>query len=180
LSSEVIDVVVSALFTWCGVAGELALPLKFESPAYVAVRFFAPAVVDASEHEPADAAAVQTSVPSETVTLPVGVPAPGLFTVTLKFTVYDWPTTVGSGESPVIVVVVSAAFTSCGVVGVLALPAKFVSPAYVAVRFFAPALVNVTLHWPALAAAVHELVPSETVTFPVGNPEPGAFTATVY
>jgi hypothetical protein len=68
--------------TVCGSAADV-LPLKFEFPAYVAVRLFAPAVVKVSEQFPAATVPVQLTVPSLTVTLPVGVPVPGLFTVTL-------------------------------------------------------------------------------------------------
>src|SRR6187549_1970254 len=92
---------------------------------------------------PAATVPVQVSIPSLTVTLPVGVPLPGALTVTLKFTVTACPTFEGSGESLVIVVVVSALLTWCGVLGVDALPLKLASPAYVAVSDFAPALVNV-------------------------------------
>ena len=38
-------------------------------------------------------------VPSVTVTVPVGVPAPGATTLKVKPAVYDCPTTDGSGES---------------------------------------------------------------------------------
>jgi hypothetical protein len=44
---------------------------------------FAPAVVEVSEHWPVATVAVHVLLPSLTVTLPVGVPLPGLFTVTL-------------------------------------------------------------------------------------------------
>ena len=51
---------------------------------------------------------VHDSVPSLTVTFPVGVPAPGASTATLYCTVTGSPTTDGSGSSELIVVVVSA------------------------------------------------------------------------
>jgi len=50
-------------------------------------------------------------------------------TATLKFTVTAWPTTDGSGVSLVMLVVVFALSTWCGVPGVEALPLKFASPA---------------------------------------------------
>ncbi len=56
----------------------------------------------------------QESTPSETVTLPVGVPAPGVATVTEYCTVTVCPTALGSGLSLVIAVVVPAALTVCG------------------------------------------------------------------
>jgi hypothetical protein len=46
---------------------------KYESPAYVAVSDFAPVVAKAMEQLPAATVPVQLCVPSETVTLPVGV-----------------------------------------------------------------------------------------------------------
>src|ERR1041384_2516 len=143
-----------------------------------------PVAFKTSEHWPVATAALQVSPPPLTVTLtlPVGVPAPGLFTVTVHCTVTDCPGVDGSGLSDVIVVVVSALFTVCGVAGEEALPLLLVSPAYVAVRLLAPADVNVTSHCPAETAAVHWLVPSLTVTLPVsGVPrEPGALTATFH
>ena len=75
--------------------GRGVLPLKFGSPAYVAVRVLAPALVKVSEHWPAATVPVHEIVPSLTVTLPVGVPlarAPSDCTVT------DWPVTDGSGD----------------------------------------------------------------------------------
>ena len=65
------------------------------------------------------------STPSETVTLPLGVP---LADVTVKVTVTVWPTTDGSGRSLVIVVVVLAWLTVWAAPAEV-LPAKFVLPA---------------------------------------------------
>ena len=104
--SLVIVVVVLALFTrWVAVP---VLPMKLLSPAYVAVSVFEPALVDVSEQVPEATVPVQLLVPSLIVTLPVGVPVPGAFTLTLKLMVYAWPVTDGSGESLVMAVVVSA------------------------------------------------------------------------
>jgi hypothetical protein len=55
------------------------------------------------------------SVPSPTVTLPVGVPLPGALTLTVKFTVMGWLTIEGFGVWAVIVVVVLAGLTVCGI-----------------------------------------------------------------
>ena len=73
--------------TVCAAIGEL-LPLKLLSPAYVAVSVLLPVLVKVSEHWPAATVAVQETVPSLTVTFPVGVPLPPLG-VTLYCTVTD-------------------------------------------------------------------------------------------
>ena len=55
-------------------------PLKSSSPLYVAVSVLAPALVEARPQEPVATGTVQKlPVPSLTVTVPVGVPAPGAF-----------------------------------------------------------------------------------------------------
>ena len=72
----------------------------------------APAVVGIRGQLPAATEPVQLSVPSLTVTLPVGVPLPGATAVTVKFTGTGCPTTDGSGRSEVIAVVVLALFTT--------------------------------------------------------------------
>ena len=80
--SDVMVVVVAAVLTvWLSTADVLVL--KFASPAYTAVRVFAPELVKVIEQVPAATVPVQLSVPSETVTLPVSVPAPGGVTATL-------------------------------------------------------------------------------------------------
>src|SRR5215813_13619485 len=122
---------------------------------------------------------VQLSTPSLTVTLPVGVPAPGAAGATVKLTVTACPTSEGSGLSEVIAVVVSALSTVCAAAAEV-LPLKLASPAYVAVRLLALAAVKVSVHWPAATVPVHETAPSLTVTLPVGVPAPGALTATAY
>src|SRR5207302_696561 len=92
------------------------LPLKFVSPPYVATRDLFPAVVDVRLHVPRATAAKQVSVPSETVTLPVGVPAPGAVTATAHVTGYAWPTDVVAARAApfVMVVVVLALLIVCG------------------------------------------------------------------
>ena len=170
-----------ALLTVCALAGVEVLPVKFASPEYMAVRFLAPAVAKAIEQLPAPEVRlpVQLCVPSETVTLPVGVPVPGATTATVKLIGTGWPTQDGSGKSDVIVVVVLVVPTVCAVAGLETLPLKFVSPAYVAVRDFVPGVVNAIEQVPAAAVAVQLSVPSETVTLPVGVPLPGVATATL-
>src|SRR5690349_11583920 len=121
-------VVVSAFSTVCAAGAELGLALKPESPTYVAVSDFAPTEPNAIVHWPAATVAVHDWLPSLTVTLPVGVPAPGASTNTLKATVTCCPTTEGSGSSDAIDVVVSALFTWCGATADV-LPLKFASPA---------------------------------------------------
>ena len=73
--------VVSALLTVWDALAE-ALLLKFVSPAYVAVKEVMPGVVNVIVQEPAPTVPIQEFVPSETVTLPLGVPAPGAVTAT--------------------------------------------------------------------------------------------------
>jgi hypothetical protein len=67
----------------------LTLAAKFASPPYPAVNDFTPADVDTNEHEPAATAAEHDTEPSDTVTTPDGVPAPGATTLTLQPTTYD-------------------------------------------------------------------------------------------
>ena len=74
---------------------------------------------------PAATVPTQESTPSETVTLPVGVPVAD---VTVKLTVTAWPITDGSGRSLVMVVVVVVLLTGWATPAE-ALPAKFVLPA---------------------------------------------------
>jgi hypothetical protein len=173
--SDVIDVVVSAWLTVCDSVAD-TLPLKFESPAYVAVNDFAPALVNVMSHWPAATVAVHDKVPSLTVTFPVGVPPND---VTVYCTVTDSPTTEESGESDVIDVVVSHLSTVCGSVADT-LPLKSESPAYVAVSDRAPAVVRTMSHWPAATVAVQLSTPSLTVTSPVGVPAPGESATTAY
>ena len=80
--------------------------------------------------------------------------------------------------SAVIVVVVSALLTRWDSDADVD-PLKLVSPAYVAVNVFVPALVNVIEQLPAATVPVQLCVPSLTVTFPVGVPLPGASTVTL-
>src|SRR5262249_47663390 len=107
------------------------LPLKLLSPPELAVRVLAPDDVDVSAQLPApplrDAMVQVPPVPSETVTDPDGVPAPGATAVTVTLTVYAWPTTDGSGVTVPIVVAGFALFTVCGSLAEV-LPLKCASP----------------------------------------------------
>ncbi len=109
--SEEIATEVAAVFTVCATPAD-TLVRKFASPAYVAVNVLAPAVVDTSPHDPAATVATQVSVPSLTVTEPVGVPAPGAVTLSVKATGTVCPVTDGSGRSEVMLIVVAAAVMS--------------------------------------------------------------------
>jgi hypothetical protein len=131
-----------------------------------------------SWHDPVVTGALQVSpLPlTVTVTVPVGVPAPDPLGTTVHPTVTGAPTPDGSGESLVMVVVVPDLFTVCGSLSELAL--KFPSPGYDAVMVFAPGLVNVMSHWPALTGALQLSDPALTVTLPLGVPLPGAATMT--
>lgn len=110
LTSLDLLIVRSEALTECEAPAEV-LPLKFVSPAYVAVSVRAPGVVSVILQVPAATVPMQLFTPSLTVTLPVGVPAPGALAVTVKLTVTAWPTSEGSGVSDVMVVVVSALLT---------------------------------------------------------------------
>jgi hypothetical protein len=78
-----------------------------------------------------------------------------------------------------IAVVVLAAFTSAWRVAVLVL--KLVSPAYVAVTVFDPALVEASEQLPVPDASVTVQLTAPSLTFTVlpGMPAPGATAATV-
>ena len=102
-------VAVSARLTSCGPL-LLVLVLKLVSPLYVATSALAPGSVDTSVHWPSATGAEQPD-PPVTSTVPVGVPLPGLLTVTLHFTVYDSPVTVSlSSSTPLVMTVVVSAW----------------------------------------------------------------------
>ena len=107
--SLVIVVVVAAGFTVWPTPAEVLLA-KSASPAYAAVSVTDPAELGVNEQLPCATVPLQLSGPSLTVTLPVGAP---LDEVTLKETVITCPKVEGSGEWPVIVVVVAAWLTVC-------------------------------------------------------------------
>jgi hypothetical protein len=128
-----------------------------------------PDVVGVKEQPPAATVPVQVAVASVTVTFPVGVPLPGATGATVKVTAIAWPTTEGSGVWPVIVVAVLARLTVWAAPGDV-LVVKFASPAYVAVRFFVPAEVGVSVQVPVATVPLQLAVPSLTLTLPVGVP----------
>ena len=148
------------------VTGADVLPTKFASPPYVATKVSDPTVRGIIPQLPCATVAVQLTVPSDTVTLPVGVPP---LDVTVKLIVIDWPTTDGSGTTPVMVAVVEAWFTVCATPDDV-LPLKLASPPYVAVSVLAPAVVEVSAQLPAATVPTQLSVPSLTVTLPVGVP----------
>ena len=114
--SAVIAIAVLALFTVCPTPADVDAA-KFALPLNEAVTLLAPAVVETSEQDVDGSVVEQLLVPSLTVTVPDGVPAPGAVTATVKFTAYAWPTTdaVAKAAALVIVVVVAAGSTVCGV-----------------------------------------------------------------
>src|SRR2546426_11789304 len=69
------SVVVPAAFTVWDAPADV-LPAKFRSPPYVAVSVLLPEEVGVSVQVPAATEPLQFSVPSLTVTFPVGVPPP--------------------------------------------------------------------------------------------------------
>ena len=80
---------------------------------------------------------------------------------------------------PVIRVMVYVVSTVCVLVAEAGLALKLLSPLYVAMRFFVPAVVLVNEQVVAGKVIVQVSVPSLTVIVPEGVPEPGAFAATV-
>ena len=128
---------------------------------------------------------VSVAVPSEAdpfmnVTVPVGVPVPGLTTTTLAEIVTDWPKTgeVGVADTTVFV-------NACPTVSVVAVevwPLKLVSPEYCSVIELAPSAspLVVTLPTPLVSVAVpSEVVPLKNWMVPVGVPAPGLTACTV-
>lgn len=118
--------------------------------------------------------------PSLKVTVPVGVPLPGEFALTVAVKVTDWPETDGFAED-VTDVVVSSVLTVC-VKAELVLVLKLPSPPYTAVIecdvTLNPFVANVA--WPPLSVPVPKVVaPSLNVTVPVGVPLPGELAETV-
>ena len=85
------------------------LPLKLGAPLYLAVIECDPDARDAVAKVAVplvDSGLVPSDVvPSMNVTLPVGVPVPGGFTVTVAMKVTVWPEQLGFGEEVIVVVV---------------------------------------------------------------------------
>ena len=157
-----------------GALADAGLALKFESPAYEAVRLLLPADANEILHEPSPLPSmlpVQLSVPSPTVTFPLG--AVGELPVadaTWKFTTTGCPTTDGSGVSDVIEAVVLALLTVTLAEAVRPVP-PFADVTLPVVLFFVPGLAPVTF-----AEKVQEplaaIVPPERLT----KPEPAVAT----
>ncbi len=103
LTDDARVVLVLALLTTCETA-VLVLVAKFASPTYVAVTEWVATdrVVVLKVHvNGAAAGRVQlptTVAPSRMLTVPVGEPTPGAFTVTVAVKVTDWPNTDGFAE----------------------------------------------------------------------------------
>jgi hypothetical protein len=85
------------------------LALKFVSPLYLAVIACDPTVNALVPNVAWPVASrlplPMVVVPSRNVTVPVGVPVPGGFTVTVAVNVTDWPKTDGLAEDATVVVV---------------------------------------------------------------------------
>src|SRR5947199_7882741 len=117
LAEELADVVVP-YFTVC-VSLEEVLPLKFALPPYDALIEREPTasvlVANVAWPEPFRVPVPRVVEPSLKVTVPVGVPAPGLFAVTVAVKVTDCPDTDGLAEELTSVVVL--AFVAVGVGG---------------------------------------------------------------
>jgi len=123
--SEVIVAVVAAGFTTWVESSELVAKLVL--PTYVAVSVLVPADVNVISHDGLATVPEQPTVPSLTLTAPVGVPEPGGVATTDQVTVTGPPPyTEGLGEMVVMVVVVGARFTVWATVS--ALRVKFASP----------------------------------------------------
>jgi hypothetical protein len=107
-----VSVVAVVANTSCDKAGEV-LPLKVESPLYVAVMECSPAASAAVENNavpPLTEEEPRIEDPSSKVTVPVGVPTPFVAMVAEKFTVS--PSVEGFGEEVSVVTV--GAFTELG------------------------------------------------------------------
>jgi hypothetical protein len=178
-ASPVIVVVVLAgggAVTVCPSVSELGS--NPSAPEYVAVSVRSPTVPRARSQLPSPAARVpvQDEVPSLTVTVPVGV-APA--EATRKPTVKLEPLTDGSGLSLMIAVVVEAGDGATTVwPSVSELDENPSAPEYVAVSVLSPSGLRVSwqLPVPPLRVEVHDVLPSPTVTLPVGVPPPSEVT----
>jgi hypothetical protein len=87
-------IVWSALFTVCDTAADCGLALKLLSPPYVAVIECDPTlkedVANVACPDPSSVPVPRVVAPSLNVTIPVGVPLPGEFTVTVAVNVTNW------------------------------------------------------------------------------------------
>ena len=119
----------------------------------------------------------EAPAPSSTVTFPLGEPEPGAMTETEKLTVTGCPTTEALGLRFEIARLVSALSTWCDADAED--PLKLASPANETLKDRVPEEVKVREQLPAASGAEQEApAPSSTVTFPDGDPAPGATTET--
>src|SRR5207247_320158 len=156
LAEELAGVVVP-YFTVC-VSLEEVLPLKFASPPYDALIEWEPTasvlVTNVAWPEPFRVPVPRVLEPSLKVTVPVGVPAPGLLAVTVAVKVTDCPDSDGLAEELTSVVVL--AFVTVGVSVLEVLPVEVAPPPEEAVVGCGPtASVLVTdVAWPAAVVVV--------------------------
>src|SRR5204863_2199820 len=119
--------------------------------------------------------------PSLKVTVPVGVPAPGLLAVTVAVKVTDCPDSDGLAEELTSVAVL--AFFTVWVSVLEVLPLKVALPPYDAVIGCAPTasvlVTNVAWPEPSRVPVPSALGPSLKVTVPVGMPAPAVLAFTV-
>ncbi len=148
---------------------------------------FVPGVDETSVQTPTATAAVQESTPSDTMTLPVGVPVDGAAGDTVQVTGYPMPAVVEEEANSAafeIRVIESALLTVCGPpVNVPVLPSNDASPLYMAAMTGLPGGSVETVHKALDPATVtFEQIGSLSavkVTVPVGVPAPGAMTLNV-
>ncbi len=118
--------------------------------------------------------------PFMNVTVPVGVPPPGLTALTLALTVMLWPKTGAVGVKLTVVAV--DAWLTVIVEGDVVWPLKSVSPEYCTVIELAPSGNAVVEMLPLPLVRVADpsrVVPLKNFTVPVGVPAPGKTAATV-
>src|ERR1700674_2513113 len=120
------------------------------------------------------------AAPSMNVTVPVGVPEPGAFAVTVAVKVAACPNTAGLADAASAVAL--AAWFTAWLSAADVLVVKLASPLYTAVMLWLATdrLEVVKEAWPAFSVAVLSVAaPSRNVTVPVGVPEPGTLAVTV-
>src|SRR5207247_3581011 len=127
--NEELTDVVEQYFTGCVSLGDV-LPVKFAAPPYDAVIEWEPTasvlVTNVPWPEPSRVPVPRMVEPSLKVTVPVGVPAPGLFAVTVAVNVTACPDSDGLAEELTTVAVLAFFTVSVSVLEVL--PLKVASP----------------------------------------------------